>query len=73
MINDIVLRLREPCDRSYVALLGADGRPRSPLALEAADEIERLREALEAVMAEYRDGYGLNCVDKVRAALNPSK
>ena len=29
--------------------------------------------ALEAVMAEYEDGYGLRCVNQVRAAINKAK
>ena len=32
-----------------------------------------LLEALQAVMAEHEDGYGLRCVDQVRAAIQRAK
>ena len=38
-------------------------------ALAAEAREAKLREALTAVMGEWREGYGLSCVDQVRAAL----
>lgn len=39
------------------------------LIVRAVNSHAALVAALEAVMAEYRDGYGLNCADQCRAAL----
>jgi hypothetical protein len=47
--RDIVDRLMEPANRSFVAFTYTDGVIRDPVMVEAAREIERLRKAAEPV------------------------
>lgn len=43
------------------------------LAEDLVEDNERLRAALQAVLDEWREGYGLHCVEQVRAALGTPK
>jgi hypothetical protein len=63
--------VEDHADAWQVDLSNADTRITSLMAdrdVWQARETELL-EALKAVMAEWRDGYGLNCVDQVCAAI----
>lgn len=57
--------------------LSSDDRYMVRRAVREIDNLESdkaaLVEALRKVLAEYEDGYGLKCIDEVRAALRESK
>lgn len=69
-MTDIVERLRSRCGRETMNGAYADGMWEDAWSMEAADEIERLRAALEALLDDV-DGHPvtLRVREQVRAAL----